>query len=94
MVEKNQMLQEIMMLDFALADVTLFLDTHANDETAFAYYQKISACLKEAKQEYICRYGALSNRDICFNYYDYISGPWPWEGEKTCGYMKKDCSFQ
>lgn len=94
MLNKNMMLQKIMMLDFALSDITLFLDTHPNDAEAFAYYQKMSSYLKETKHEYVRLYGSLSNRDICRDHYDYISAPWPWEGGKTCGCMKKDCSFQ
>lgn len=95
MDNRQIMLYDIMLFDFAVQDSTLFLDTHPNDKDAFAYYREASSRLQKSKKAYEKEFGALSNREIHSNsYHSYIKAPWPWEGNKTCGYMKNDCNFQ
>lgn len=82
MVEKEKLLQDIMMLDFAVADITLFLDTHPSDEEAYEYYREACSRLNVATTEYTEKYGALNNRTLSKDNYNYIYGPWPWEVTK------------
>lgn len=79
MVGKKEMLQDIMMLDFAISDVTLFLDTHPNDKEAFKYYKEALERYQKACDMYTKKYGSLNNRTEDGNNYNYINGPWPWE---------------
>ncbi|WP_249028758.1 spore coat protein CotJB [Tannockella kyphosi] len=81
MVSKKDMLQDIMMLDFAISDITLFLDTHPNDKEAYKYYQEAVERYQKAYDLYTSNYGCLNNRSIDDKNYDYINGPWPWEVE-------------
>ena len=41
MRERNELMHQICLVGFALDDVALFLDTHPQDEQAFAYYETL-----------------------------------------------------
>lgn len=82
MVTKEELLNDIMMLDFAVADITLFLDTHPEDKEAYEYYKEACTRLKTATEMYTEKFGALNNRTLSGDNYNYIYGPWPWEVKK------------
>lgn len=88
------MLRDIMMFDFAVQDSALFLDTHPGDQNAFQYYKEANERLDKAQKAYAKNFGSLNNRVVSGNTYNYVNAPWPWEGDKSCGCMKKDCNFQ
>lgn len=82
MHSKKELLQEIMMYDFAVQEATLFLDLRSCDERALEYFQYYSALLKEKKEEYEKMYGALSNRSVhARNYKCYTETAFPWTRE-------------
>ena len=81
MVNQKKQLEEIMMLDFAVCDITLFLDTHPCDQEAFNYYKEACMRLEKSTAAYQKEYGPLNNRTITTNQYEYVSTPWPWEGK-------------
>lgn len=80
MKDKQQLLLDIMMYDFAVQDTALFLDLNKEDKDAQNYYKRNKQLLQMSKQEYEKYYGMLSNRSI-FNedYASYVATPWPWE---------------
>ena len=94
MMNCNELLMQIMMLDFAVQDVTLFLDTHPCDEEAMRYFNEASMRLKNAKKEYARQGHILNNREMDAYQNGYVSEAWPWVGDNQCGCMKKDCSIQ
>lgn len=83
MDNRQNMLYDIMLFDFAVQDSTLFLDTHPSDEDAFAYYKEASSRLQKSKKAYTKEYGSLNNREASGNNYSYVNGPWPWEGNRN-----------
>lgn len=81
MSEREELLNRVRMYDFALVDVTLYLDGHPEDKNALAYYQKNRKLLDEAKAAYEARFGPLSRKTSTNETkWDWISDPWPWEG--------------
>ena len=48
----DDLLMQIMMLDFAVQDSALFLDTHPNDKEALNYFNEATTRLRNAKREY------------------------------------------
>ncbi|NBK97148.1 MAG: spore coat protein CotJB [Erysipelotrichia bacterium] len=84
MKDKQQLLKEIMMYDFALQEASLFLDLHKEDPEAKKYYDCNKKLLQMSKQEYERYYGLLSNRSI-YNqdYASYVETRWPWENEEV-----------
>lgn len=79
MLSRTELLQDVMMFDFAVTDATLFLDTHPHDKNAFEYYKEACQRLQKAKQLYTEHFGPLNNRTIPNDCYDYVNAPWPWE---------------
>ena len=76
----NAPLCELMALDFAVAELGLYLDTHKEDQEAFALYQKYVAMYQEGKAKYEKLYGPLTQTTAAQNSsYNWLENPWPWD---------------
>ena len=51
-MKNDDLLMQIMMLDFAVQDSALFIDTHPCDKEAMNYFNEAATRLKAAKKEY------------------------------------------
>ncbi|NBH81905.1 spore coat protein CotJB [bacterium C-53] len=81
-MEQKRLLYNIQVLNFAVYDLTLYLDTHSYDKEALKYYNHYNALLKQSVEEYSMLYEPLTLRhvnknDNCFKW---ALAPWPWEG--------------
>lgn len=73
-------LRELMALDFVLDELELYLDTHRDDEEAFAVYQNYLALAAEARERYVSMCGVLQQTDqLGQDRYTWLSEPWPWD---------------
>ena len=82
MNEQQKLLQRIRALNFAVIDAGLYLDTHPDCRQALAYFRKHQAALKAAKAEYTQKFGPLTLAGQTGDErWDWIDGPWPWEGK-------------
>lgn len=82
-VNKLELLKEIQMLDFALQDVTLYLDLHKKDEEAIYFFLNAKKRYTLLYKEFERKYGMLTNRSVfSSDYMTYINSPWPWEKEE------------
>jgi len=71
---------ELMAIDFAAHDLSLYLDTHPDDSEAFAVYKDLLALAEEGMQRYVKRYGPICKTDLVnARSYCWLRGPWPWE---------------
>ena len=76
----NTPLCELMALDFAVAELGLYLDTHKEDREAFALYQKYAAMYQEGKAKYEKQYGPLEQSSAAQgSSYNWLENPWPWD---------------
>ena len=79
-------LAELMALDFAAHDLSLYLDTHPKDAEAFAAYKDLLALAEEGKQRYTKMYGPICKTDLkTMSGYSWTNGPWPWENPGKAG---------
>ena len=83
-MKNDDLLMQIMMLDFAVQDSALFIDTHPCDKEAMNYFNEAATRLKAAKKEYQKQGHALVNREVGAYQNDYLSAPWPWVGDHKC----------
>lgn len=70
-------------VSFAVNDMTLYLDTHPDNDDAMAYFCENTALRKELLKEYAARFGPLtldSDSENCRQCWDWVMQPWPWEG--------------
>lgn len=82
-MKKDTMRNQLQMLDFALQEAMLFLNSHPDDKQAMAYYQSIQKQRNEVAAQYEACFGPLTSRSNQGNTWEYIQGPWPWEGEEN-----------
>ena len=76
-------LSELQALDFVVAELGLYLDTHAEDKEAFALYQQYVALAREGRKKYVAQYGPLEQMDTADQPgYNWLKNPWPWDGSE------------
>lgn len=78
----NDLLRQLQILDFALQDAILFLNSHPQDQNALSYYQKVQTQYNRVRLQMVQENGPLTNRDNTGKEWNYIHGKWPWEGEQ------------
>lgn len=72
----------IQVLEFALQEVILYLNTHPCDCEALRYYRQIRRKLERLECLYERKCGPLSNKGVDTEYgWEWATCPWPWEGE-------------
>ena len=75
-------LTELQALCFVVHELGLYLDTHQDDQEAFALFQKYSALAESARAAYVERCGPLRQMDVAADdRFTWVDGPWPWEGQ-------------
>ena len=76
---KNEMLMQIMQLEFYLIDLGLFLNTHPEDSDAVNMFNDYQAELKQLRQKYEKEVGPLSLGTTMKDRWNWTLNPWPWE---------------
>ena len=80
--DKNKQMRQIMELDFAVNELTLYLDTHPNDTRALRRHGELAKKSREAKARYEERYGPLTpSAPVSGDTWSWIESPWPWENQ-------------
>ena len=70
---------ELMAIDFACHDLSLYLDTHAEDQEAFETYQELLRLAEDGRERYVSMYGPITKKDLKNEQrYSWLKGPWPW----------------
>lgn len=73
-------LHELQALSFAIVELGMYLDTHPEDDDAFALFRKYVALYDEGVARYEEAYGPMTQR--CAGKqgsYNWLTAPWPWE---------------
>lgn len=81
MASKEQMLEDIGIVDFTLIELTLYLDTHPFDRSAMEYFNHYNRIKSQLMKEFAQRFYPLtldyaeSNKE-----WNWGMAPLPWEG--------------
>lgn len=76
----NTALVELMALDFAIKELNLYLDTHADDQEVLQLYWSYLSLAKEGREKYEKMYGPLMSTTLTpENGYTWLKDPWPWD---------------
>jgi len=74
-------MSELMAIDFAAHDLSLYLDTHPEDKEAFEAYRDLLKLCTEAREKYVRKFGPLKKKDLVHaDEYIWLNNPWPWDG--------------
>ena len=76
---REEMLEQIKCLNFAITELALYLDTHVDDQKALCLHRKYCKEYRELTDKYQKVYGPLTIQFPC-NKWRWIEEPWPWEG--------------
>ena len=82
-MNRTKLLKEISLVDFAVVELNLYLDTHPDDADAVAYIKQYITILNRLKEEYASQYGPLTVCTATFNdceTWKWARMPLPWEG--------------
>ncbi len=79
--EYYQLLEELQAVDFALVELTLYLDTHPDDQKAINQFNTLTKQRFEIRYEFESRFGPLQQYGNSFsdNKWSWHSEPWPWQ---------------
>ena len=73
---------ELQALEFVVTELGLYLDTHPNDQEAFALFQQYVAMARDGQKRYAEMYGPLTQMDAAKDdRYTWMANPWPWDGK-------------
>ena len=75
---REEMMQRIKGLNFAIIELGLYLDTHPEDEKALCLHRKYCKEYRELTDKYQKVYGPLTIKFPC-NKWRWLEEPWPWE---------------
>ncbi len=79
MNERRELLEQISAIEFVIADLKLFLDTHPCDADALKLYKDQVQKVKDLREKYVAFYGPLMAE--CYEpdkTWAWIDDPWPW----------------
>ena len=89
---REQLLNTINEVSFAVDDIKLYLDTHPEDEKALEFFKEKVMVRNEALKEYAAQYGPLTidtGDDACSRQWDWVLEPGHGkECAELCGIMK------
>ena len=72
-------LTELQVMAFAINELALYLDTHADDKEAFEMYRMYQKAYHEGKKKYEMKCGPLNHMSVSGEQYRWLDDPWPWE---------------
>ena len=73
-------LSELQVLDFAIQELALYLDTHRDDREALELYRGYQQMYQRCREEYRKSHGPLNHMHPSESEtYDWLDDPWPWE---------------
>ena len=76
---REELLKQIMEVDFALKELNLYLNTHPCCEQAICLFNDFNKKSQKLKNIYAEAYGPLTVDQTSGNTWDWIRNPWPWE---------------
>ena len=78
--EKGSLLLKIYQYDFALNDLSLYLDLYPEDRNIYEMFKLYTEELREYVDEYERKYGPMELDNSNYNNYMWDEGPWPFIG--------------
>ena len=87
MVNKNEQpitpLTELQTMAFAIQELALYLDTHAEDAEALEVYRQLQKMYHDGVTIYEETNGPLTHNSPVCGPYKWLNDPWPWEYAKN-----------
>ena len=85
--KEDELLIKISEMEFALNDLSLYLDLHPDDSFMFNKFKMYVNKYKEYLEEYERTFRPLNLSAVYNNIYDYYKNPWPWDNDGGVKYV-------
>ena len=72
-------LSELQAIGFAVQELALYLDTHADDTEALEVYRVYQKMYAQCLDAYTQKCGPLNHHTLTDGPYAWLNDPWPWE---------------
>ena len=82
MTEREHAAHKVQKLSFFMLDAAMFLNSHPSDSAALNFFRKTRQEYQKAAASYEQHFGPLSLMSAGGSSWDWVCGPWPWEGVK------------
>lgn len=82
MSEQELMLRRISTLDFAIVELSLYMDTHPDDQEVNMKLNDYKEKNNALREQYQAKYGPISSKNMEENRWRWISDPWPWNNDE------------
>lgn len=80
--KESQLLKMLSEVSFVMDELSLFLDTHPDEQDAIACYQEYHTLREELLKEYAEKFGPLRMQDVTDStQWLWATQAWPWKGE-------------
>ncbi|TYR72799.1 spore coat protein CotJB [Rossellomorea vietnamensis] len=85
-MKRQVLLERIQIVEFALLDLQLYLDTHAADKFALEQFNQLSSLLQELKEQYERKFDPLLGNGFSQSKmtWQWLNSPWPWQIDRRC----------
>ncbi len=79
--EFYKLMEDLQAVDFALVDLTLYLDTHPKDQQAIQQFNQLAKESKRLRKQVEQIYGPLCQYGHSYSGYpwNWADSPWPWQ---------------
>ena len=77
-MSRNELLDKIRAVGFAMHEAALFLDTHPECPAALDYFAEMRDELARLTAEYEKSYGPLTYTGVSGDSWTWVDGEWPW----------------
>ena len=77
---REELMKKLMAYKFAINDMSLFLNTHPDDEKALKYHNEYVWEYNKIKEEYEKEYGPITF-ETEMDSWKWVTEKWPWEVE-------------
>lgn len=84
---EEALLLKLSQMEFALNDLSLYLDLHPNDMAAFNKFREYTNEYKRYLNEFEKTYRPLCLSSINKDSYEYYKNPWPWDNDAGVYYV-------
>lgn len=84
---EEALLLKLSQMEFALNDLSLYLDLHPNDMAVFNKFKEYTSEYKRYLNEFEKTYRPLCLSSINKDSYEYYKNPWPWDNDAGVYYV-------
>lgn len=78
--KEKTVLHQLQALGFAVAELGMYLDTHANDEDAVALFNQYVEQYAGVLKQYEDKFGSTTQMGSALTgRYEWLNNPWPWD---------------